>query len=246
MGIDLLDTIYRLEKTFSITIDRGDLVPYDILNDTQGKYVVNGKLTLQGLEEIKARIPSADFSSFETNPVIHSLATILTVGTLCDIVEQKIRKKNEKVRDFPNVSLQVNRSVSKMLSMCFNISDTDNIERELRLEQLVSLSDTPLPTDFWRQFHKIRRDEPDELKAIKTYVRSCVLISIWKTSFWALTISLICGVALWLCSTILFLEVFWINGYCDNILFILSYCTSVLHIFFPKRLPMSSSQNQCP
>ena len=228
MGVDLLDIVYRLEKTFSIRIDREDMVPYDILNDTQGKYVANGKLTLLGLEELKARIPSADFSSFETNPIIQSFASILTVGTLCDIVEQKIRKKNEDASGFPNVLLQINTSVSKMLAMCFNIADTEKIKRELRLEQLISLSDTPLPTDFWKRFHKIQRAEPNEWKAIKTYVRSRVLISIWKTSYWALTISLICGVIFWLGSTVLLLEAFWIN----DILFLL------MALFVPAPIPI--------
>ena len=89
-SIDLLDIVYRLEKHFSIKIDRGELVPDDIVNDTQGKYVVDGKLTALGLEEIKQRIPFADLSSLEKNPVIQNLATILTVKDMCHLVEQKL------------------------------------------------------------------------------------------------------------------------------------------------------------
>ncbi|MCL2745427.1 MAG: acyl carrier protein, partial [Planctomycetaceae bacterium] len=76
MGIDLLDIVYRLEKAFSIKIERDDLIPVDIFNDTQGKYVVNGELTILGLKEIKRRMPSANLSSFEKKPTIQSLATI--------------------------------------------------------------------------------------------------------------------------------------------------------------------------
>jgi acyl carrier protein len=89
-SIDLLDIVYRLEKHFSIKIDRGELVPDDIVNDTQGKYVVEGKLTAQGLEEIKKRLPFADLSSLEKNPVIQNLATVLTVKDMCYLVEQKL------------------------------------------------------------------------------------------------------------------------------------------------------------
>ena len=52
MGIDLLDIVYRLEKAFSIKIDRDDFFPFDVFNDKQGKYVVNGELTTLGLERI--------------------------------------------------------------------------------------------------------------------------------------------------------------------------------------------------
>jgi acyl carrier protein len=89
-SIDLLDIVYRLEKHFSIKIDRGELVPDDIVNDTQGVYVVDGKLTAVGLEEIKKRIPFADLSSLEANPVIQNLATVLTVKDMCHLVEQKL------------------------------------------------------------------------------------------------------------------------------------------------------------
>jgi acyl carrier protein len=89
-SIDLLDIVYRLEKHFSIKVDRGELVPDDIVNDTQGVYVVDGKLTAQGLEEIKKRIPFADISSLEKNPVVQNLATVLTVKDMCHLVEQKL------------------------------------------------------------------------------------------------------------------------------------------------------------
>ena len=89
-SIDLLDIVYRLEKHFSIKIDRGELVPDDIVNDTQGVYVVDGKLNAKGLEEIKKRIPFADLSSLEKNPVIQNLATVLTVKEMCYLVEQKL------------------------------------------------------------------------------------------------------------------------------------------------------------
>jgi len=89
-SIDLLDIVYRLEKHFSIKIDRGELVPDDVVNDTTGTYVVDGKLTAQGLEEIKNRIPFADLSSLEKNPVVQNLATVLTVKDMCNLVEQKL------------------------------------------------------------------------------------------------------------------------------------------------------------
>lgn len=89
-SIDLLDIVYRLEKAFSIKIDRGELVPDDIVNDTKGVYVVDGKLTAAGLTEIKKRMPNADLSAFEKNPLIQNFATVITVNDMCYLVEQKL------------------------------------------------------------------------------------------------------------------------------------------------------------
>jgi acyl carrier protein len=89
-SIDLLDIVYRLEKAFDIKIERGELVPEDIVNDTTGKYAVDSKLTPEGLAEIKKRLPGANFTAFESNPMIASLTTVLTVQDLCNLVEQKL------------------------------------------------------------------------------------------------------------------------------------------------------------
>ena len=202
MGIDLLDIVYRLEKAFSIKIDRDDFFPFDVFNDKQSKYVVNGELTTLGLEKIKQRIPSADFSSLEKKPIIQNLATILTVGALCDLVENKIRAKNKGIDTFPNISLQISHSVPKTLAKCFNIADSSRVIQEMRLEQLAGLSDTPLPKNFWRRFYKICRGDPDKLKTIKVCVRSRELVSTWKTFCWSFVITLIWALVLYLGSTV--------------------------------------------
>ncbi|MGL4941926.1 MAG: acyl carrier protein [Thermoguttaceae bacterium] len=87
-SIDLLDIVYRLEKTFAIKIERGELVPDDILNNPA--YAKDGKLTPEGLAEITKRMPRANLSSFAKNPVITNLTTVLTVGDMCYLVETKL------------------------------------------------------------------------------------------------------------------------------------------------------------
>ena len=90
-SIDILDIFYRLEKTFSIKIDRGELMPEDIVNDQTERYVSkDGKLTPEGLVELKKRMPSADLSAFEKNPAITNLMSILTVKDMCYLVENKL------------------------------------------------------------------------------------------------------------------------------------------------------------
>src|SRR5437667_7207944 len=67
-SIDFLDIVFRLEKAFSIKIPRGELFPEDILNNAQ--YVNDGKVTSEGIEQLKKRMPFADLSKFESNPVV--------------------------------------------------------------------------------------------------------------------------------------------------------------------------------
>ena len=87
-SIDLLDIVYRLEKTFSIKIDRGELIPEDLLTNAQ--YVVDGKLTTDGIAELKKRMPGKDLGEFEKNPMVQNISTILNVSDMCTLVENKL------------------------------------------------------------------------------------------------------------------------------------------------------------
>lgn len=87
-SIDFLDIVYRLEKAFDISISRGDLFPDDIL--TNAEYVSDGKVTAAGLEKLKERMPFADLSKFEQNPLVQDFGNLLTVQDLCNYVESKV------------------------------------------------------------------------------------------------------------------------------------------------------------
>ena len=87
-SIDLLDIVYRLEKTFNIKIEQAELIPTDLLSSTQ--YVVDGKLTADGMAELRKRMPNANLSTFEKNPMVQNLATVLTVNDICYLVETKL------------------------------------------------------------------------------------------------------------------------------------------------------------
>jgi acyl carrier protein len=53
-SIDFLDIVFRLEKTFSIKIPRGELFPDDIQNP---EYVEGGKMTPKGLATLRRPCP---------------------------------------------------------------------------------------------------------------------------------------------------------------------------------------------
>jgi len=87
-SIDFLDIVFRLEKTFSIKIPRGELFPDDILNNPE--YVDNGKMTEKGLAELKEKMPHADFSDFEANPTVDEMPNLFTVKTIVNYVNLKV------------------------------------------------------------------------------------------------------------------------------------------------------------
>ena len=87
-SIDFLDIVFRLEKSFDIKIPRGELFPEAILTNTD--YVADGKINPEGLVELKKRMPFADLSTFEKNPLVQEFATSLTVQDMCNYVESKV------------------------------------------------------------------------------------------------------------------------------------------------------------
>lgn len=87
-SIDFLDIVFKLEKAFDIQIPREELFPDDIL--TNASYVQDGKVTPAGIEMLKKRMPFADLSRFEQNPLVQDFANLLTVSDLCRYVESKI------------------------------------------------------------------------------------------------------------------------------------------------------------
>lgn len=87
-SIDFLDIVFRLEKAFDIKIPREELSPDDIL--TNERYIADGKVTSDGLAELKKRMPWADLSNFEKNPRVQDFGNLLTVNDLCNFVKAKV------------------------------------------------------------------------------------------------------------------------------------------------------------
>ena len=89
-SIDFLDIVFRLEKTFKISIPRGELFPEDVLTNAQ--YIQDGKITEAGISELRKRMPFADLDEFAKNPVVQDFGNLLTVADMCRFVEGKLEK----------------------------------------------------------------------------------------------------------------------------------------------------------
>ena len=87
-SIDYLDIIFRLEKSFNIKIQRGELLPDNIFNNPE--FVQNGKLTAAGLAQVKQRMPHVEFGDFEKDPDISKMMDLFTVQTLVSYIKTKV------------------------------------------------------------------------------------------------------------------------------------------------------------
>jgi len=63
-SIDFLDIVFRLEREFGIKIPRGELFPESIFQGAP-EYVQDGRVTDQGMIELRSRMPYADLGAFD-------------------------------------------------------------------------------------------------------------------------------------------------------------------------------------
>lgn len=95
-SIDFLDIIFRLEREFRIKLSRGEIFPETgFLADPD--YAQHGKLTPWGLEELRKRMPFANFNKFEKNPEISAIRDLWTVEYVTKCVESKLCPVTEPV-----------------------------------------------------------------------------------------------------------------------------------------------------
>ncbi|MEK6234716.1 MAG: acyl carrier protein [Planctomycetales bacterium] len=87
-SIDFLDLLFRLEKSFDIKIPRDELFPDNLLNDPN--FIVEGKFTDTGLEQLKQRMPFADLAEFSKNPQVQDFGNLFTVAMICGYVDSKV------------------------------------------------------------------------------------------------------------------------------------------------------------
>jgi acyl carrier protein len=87
-SIDFLDIVFRLEKAFNIKVPRGELFPEDVLTNSQ--YVQDGRVTPEGLAQLRQRMPFANLDAFEANPNVKDFVSMLTVQDLVRYVESKV------------------------------------------------------------------------------------------------------------------------------------------------------------
>lgn len=89
-SIDFLDIVFKVEQTFGFKIAQGELFPENVQQDP--RYVVDGKVTPQGIAALKQKLPHGDFARLEKDPSIANVPAIFTVDAIVRFVERKLAR----------------------------------------------------------------------------------------------------------------------------------------------------------
>ncbi len=88
-SIDFLDIVFRLEKSFSMKIPRGELFPENFAAaDTT--YIADGVVTAKGLDELRSRMPHADVDAFAKDPKVENIPELFTVNMIVNFLDRKL------------------------------------------------------------------------------------------------------------------------------------------------------------
>lgn len=94
-SLDLLDIVFRLEKTFDIKIPRGG-IQQDVLvaeGIKEEDVVVDGALTALGAEKLRERMSEVDKEKIHEGFRIDDIPTLFTVQTFVNIVKYQLENK---------------------------------------------------------------------------------------------------------------------------------------------------------
>jgi acyl carrier protein len=89
-SIDFLDIVFRLERGFGIKIAREELFPESIFQGDP-QFVQNGKVTPNGLEELRQRLPFANVDAFASDPQVANLSNLFTVEMIAKFIEGRLQ-----------------------------------------------------------------------------------------------------------------------------------------------------------
>jgi len=93
-SIDFLDIVFRLERGFGIKIAREELFPESIFQGDP-QFVQNSKVTEQGLEELRRRLPFANVEAFASDPQVANLSNLFTVEMIAKFIEGRLSKEQK-------------------------------------------------------------------------------------------------------------------------------------------------------
>jgi len=88
-SIDFLDIVFRLEREFVIKIPRGELFPEAVFQGDPD-FVREGRVTDQGMGELRSRMPYADLRAFDQDRQVAAVPNLFTVGLVAQYVAWKL------------------------------------------------------------------------------------------------------------------------------------------------------------
>ncbi len=88
-SIDFLDIVFRLEKNFNIKIPRGELFPENLVAADSG-FVKDGKVTAEGIAELRTRMPHANIDALAKDPRMEKVQDLFTVDMVVNFLTKKL------------------------------------------------------------------------------------------------------------------------------------------------------------
>ncbi len=88
-SIDFLDIVFRLEREFGIKIPRGELFPESVFQGDP-EFVREGRITDQGMGELRSRMPYADLDSFDHDRRLSAVSQLFTVDLVARYIAWKL------------------------------------------------------------------------------------------------------------------------------------------------------------
>ena len=88
-SIDFLDIVFRLEREFAIKIPRGELFPESVFQGSPD-FVRDGRVTDQGMAELRSRMPYADLDIFAHDRRLAAVPDLFTVDLVTRCVAWKL------------------------------------------------------------------------------------------------------------------------------------------------------------
>jgi acyl carrier protein len=88
-SIDFLDIVFRLEREFGIKIPRGELFPESVFQGDPD-FVREGRVTDQGMDELRGRMPYADLGTFDQDRRLSAVSDLFTVGLVAQYIAWKL------------------------------------------------------------------------------------------------------------------------------------------------------------
>jgi acyl carrier protein len=88
-SIDFLDIVFRLEREFGIKIPRGELFPETVFQGDPD-FVREGRVTDQGMAELRLRMPYADLGAFDKDRRVKAVSDLFTVGLVAQYIAWKL------------------------------------------------------------------------------------------------------------------------------------------------------------
>jgi acyl carrier protein len=91
-SIDMLDIVFRLEREFGIKVPRGELFPDSIFQGNT-EFVSDGRVTDQGMGELRLRMPYADLGAFDQDRQLESVPDLFTVDLVTRYIAWKLGQR---------------------------------------------------------------------------------------------------------------------------------------------------------